>query len=45
MKSILRVLVFIIASGFSASVNAQEAQPMLGQIAPSFTLSDLNGKT
>lgn len=45
MKSILRSLVFIIASGFSTTVNAQEDQPMLGQIAPSFTLNDLNGKT
>lgn len=45
MKSILRSLVFIIASGFSAAANAQEDQPMLGQLAPTFTLSDLNGKT
>ena len=45
MKSILRNLLFTIAAGFSAIANAQEAQPMLGQTAPSFTLSDLNGKT
>jgi peroxiredoxin len=45
MKSILSSLVFIIASEFSTTAHAQEDQPMLGQIAPSFTLNDLNGKT
>ena len=45
MKPILRSLVVIVAAGFSTTLNAQEAQPMLGQIAPSFTLSDLTGKT
>jgi thiol-disulfide isomerase/thioredoxin len=45
MKSIFRSLVFIVAAGFSTIASAQKVQPMLGQIAPSFTLSDLNCKT
>jgi peroxiredoxin len=44
MKSILKSLVFMVAS-FSIPASAQEFQPMLGQIAPSFSLNDLNGKT
>lgn len=30
---------------FSSVCNAQEAQPMIGQAAPTFTLTALNGKT
>ncbi len=44
MKSILKSLVLITAASFSMAVTAQEAQPMLGQMAPSFTLKGLNGK-
>jgi peroxiredoxin len=44
MKSILKSLVFVAAS-FSIPASAQESQPMLGQIAPSFSLNDLTGKT
>ena len=44
MKSILKNLAFMVAS-FSITASAQELQPMLGQIAPPFSLNDLNGKT
>jgi peroxiredoxin len=44
MKTILKSLVFISAVSFSMAASAQEIQPMLGQIAPSFTLKELNGK-
>lgn len=44
MKSILKILVLIAAASFSMPARAQEVQPMLGQMAPSFTLKGLDGK-
>jgi len=45
MKSILRTLFPIVIICFSIVTKAQEQQPMLGQMAPFFTLKALNGKT
>ncbi len=45
MKSILKYLISILMICFSMVANAQELQPMLGQMAPSFTLKALGGKT
>lgn len=45
MKSILRSLFLVLIVCFSIIVKAQEQQPMLGQMAPAFTLKALNGKT
>ncbi len=46
MKSILKsVVLIVIAAGLSTEGDAQEIQPMLGQIAPPFTLTDLKGET
>ena len=45
MKSILRSLSFMLITCFSIIAKAQEQQPMLGQMAPSFTLKALDGKT
>jgi peroxiredoxin len=44
MKHIAKILTFIIAIGFSMRTLAQNDQPMLGQKAPSFSLTDLHGK-
>lgn len=45
MKSILKSLFLVIIICFSIVAKAQEQQPMLGQIAPSFALKALDGKT
>ncbi len=45
MKSILRSLFVMFIICFSIVAKAQEQQPMLGQMAPSFTLKALDGKT
>jgi peroxiredoxin len=45
MKLILKSLVLITAICFSIVSGAQEEQPMLGQMAPSFTLKAIDGKT
>ena len=45
MKSILKGLILFAAASFSIVTAAQEQQPMLGQMAPSFTLKTLDGKT
>ena len=45
MKPILRGLVPMLIISFSIVANAQEQQPMLGLMAPSFTLKALWGKT
>lgn len=45
MKSILKSLFLILIMCFSIVAKAQEQQPMLGQMAPSFTLKALGGKT
>lgn len=45
MKSILRSLSVMLITCFSIIAKAQEQQPMLGQMAPSFTLKALDGKT
>lgn len=45
MKSIQRSLFSIFIICFSIVAKAQETQPMLGQIAPSFALKDIDGKT
>lgn len=45
MKSIQRSLFLILLIFFSIAAKAQETQPMLGQMAPSFTLKDIEGKT
>jgi peroxiredoxin len=45
MKSIWKSLVLITATIFSIVAGAQEDQPMLGQMGPSFTLKAIDGKT
>jgi len=45
MKSILKSLILITSVTFSIVAGAQEVQPMLGQMAPSFTLKAIDGKT
>lgn len=45
MKSILRSLFVMFITCLSIVAKAQEQQPMLGQMAPSFTLKALDGKT
>ncbi len=45
MKSIPRWLFVMFITCFSIVAKAQEQQPMLGQMAPSFTLKALDGKT
>jgi peroxiredoxin len=45
MKSIRKSLFLILILCFSIVAKAQEQQPMLGQMAPSFTLKALDGKT
>jgi peroxiredoxin len=45
MKSIQRSLFFILIICFSIVANAQEQQPLLGQMAPPFTLKALDGRT
>ena len=45
MKSILKSLVLITIISFSMVAGAQEAQPMLDQMAPAFTLKAIDGKT
>lgn len=45
MKTILKNLILILLAVSSIDVHGQETQPMLGQVAPLFTLNDLNGKT
>ena len=45
MKTLLKVVAPLVIS-FSLTVsNAQTDQPMIGQVAPSFTLKGLDGKT
>lgn len=44
MKSIWTGLFLIISATLSIVANAQEEQPMLGQMAPSFTLKAIDGK-
>jgi peroxiredoxin len=43
MKSMLKSLVFVMAVFFTTPASPQELQPMLDQMAPAFTLSDLDG--
>ena len=46
MKSIVKtVLLFASAMILTTTVKAQEVQPMLGQMAPPFTLNALDGRT
>ena len=45
MKSILKSLLLFAAISFSIITVAQEQQPMLGQMAPSFALKAIDGKT
>lgn len=45
MKSIYKILFIGLLIGISASLRAQESQPMLGQTAPAFTLTDIAGKS
>lgn len=45
MRSILKSIVLFAAISFSIITVAQEQQPMLGQMAPSFTLKAIDGKT
>ena len=44
MKSILKSALLAITTILASTGNAQEVQPMLGQIAPPFTLAALDGK-
>jgi peroxiredoxin len=44
MKPIIKSMVILAGVFFSILSSAQELQPMLGQIAPSFTLNALDGK-
>jgi len=45
MKSILKSLAPVLIVCSSITANAQEQQPMLGQMAPSFALKAISGKT
>lgn len=45
MKSTFKNLILLLLAVSAMDVHAQEPQPMLGQVAPLFTLNDLNGKT
>lgn len=45
MKSPIKNLVVILLTVYTAEVHAQDTQPMLGQVAPLFTLIDMNGKS
>jgi len=45
MKSIVKSLVLIAYLDLSLAAGAQQDQPMIGQMAPSFTLKAVDGKT
>lgn len=45
MKAILKNIIVVLLASFAVELSAQEPQPMLGQVAPLFTLNDLNGKS
>ncbi len=45
MKDPVRILLFMVALLFSLSGKGQEIQPMLGQLAPLFSLRAIDGKT
>jgi peroxiredoxin len=45
MKAILRLLLLLTIWSSSSDLSAQNGQPMIGQTAPSFKLSGLDGKT
>jgi len=45
MKAILRLLILVAVCSSSSDLSAQNEQPMIGQAAPRFKLSGVDGKT